>query len=214
MRKPRTGCPDRDRAVIVGVALTFRLVDPFPAFAVFAFQTRRALGAAGLARTTIASPAGPQVVFRGAAAPVMVLLHGAGDQARDVVARSCLGWSGTHALLVPDLAGHGDRHLRPWGRSRCRCCSTASRRDPGGRGRATGHGGRQLARCVAGDAGWRTGPPESGRAGRPSSTCGADQGAERAKPAARDPGRGPRADEPVCADPGTARESRTGCSTT
>ena len=94
-------------AVIVGVAATFAWWFRYRPFAVFAFQTRRALGAAGLSRTTVESAAGPQVVFRGGSGPVLVLLHGAGDQAG--------GWSRVvgglvkaHTLVVPDLAGHGD----------------------------------------------------------------------------------------------------------
>ena len=73
---------------------------------VFAWQTRLALRGAGLTRTTVDSPAGPQVVFAGGTGPAIVLLHGAGDQAGtwfkvapDLVKK--------HRLIVPDLAGHG-----------------------------------------------------------------------------------------------------------
>jgi len=93
-------------AVIVGVALTFAWWIRFRPFAVFAFQTRRALGAAGLERGTVASPIGEQVVFRGGSGPVLVLLHGAGDQA-GTWSRIAPTLVKTHTLVVPDLAGHG-----------------------------------------------------------------------------------------------------------
>jgi pimeloyl-ACP methyl ester carboxylesterase len=93
--------------LVVAVAATFAWWIRFRPFAVFAFQTRRALGAAGLERGTVASPIGAQVVFRGGSGPVLVLLHGAGDQA-GTWSRVVPGLVKTHALLVPDLAGHGD----------------------------------------------------------------------------------------------------------
>jgi len=94
-------------AVIVGVAATFAWWFRYRPFAVFAFQTRRALGAAGLERGTVDSPAGAQVVFRGGSGPLLVLLHGAGDQAGSW-SRVAPGLLKTHALVIPDLAGHGD----------------------------------------------------------------------------------------------------------
>jgi pimeloyl-ACP methyl ester carboxylesterase len=92
--------------VVAGLAVAAGWWIRYRPFAVFAFQTRRVLGAAGLARSAVASPVGEQVVFRGGSGPTLVLLHGAGDQAGT--------WSGVvpglvkiHTLVVPDLAGHG-----------------------------------------------------------------------------------------------------------
>jgi pimeloyl-ACP methyl ester carboxylesterase len=75
--------------------------------AVFAFQTRMALRAAGLRRTAVDTPAGRQTVFVGGSGPVLVLLHGAGDNAGTwfhVVPELVR----SHTVIAPDLAGHGD----------------------------------------------------------------------------------------------------------
>jgi len=73
---------------------------------IWAWGTRRSLLHSGLKRMTVASPAGPQTAFVGGSGPVLVLLHGVGDQAGT--------WAGVvpalikdHTLVVPDLAGHG-----------------------------------------------------------------------------------------------------------
>jgi pimeloyl-ACP methyl ester carboxylesterase len=74
--------------------------------AVYALMNNRALASAGLARTTVPSPLGPQSVWIGGNGPTLVLLHGAGDSAGT--------WSSivgkltpTYRLVIPDLAGHG-----------------------------------------------------------------------------------------------------------
>jgi pimeloyl-ACP methyl ester carboxylesterase len=75
--------------------------------AAYAAAGRRALGKAGLTKEAVASPAGPQNAFRGGSGPLVVLLHGAGDQAAAwslVVPKLLPG----RTLVVPDLAGHGD----------------------------------------------------------------------------------------------------------
>ena len=91
--------------VLAGIAVF--LVARARPLATYAASGRRALRSAGLAKVTVPSPAGPQAVFRGGSGPVLVLLHGAGDQAAawSLVAPKLL--SG-HTLVVPDLAGHGD----------------------------------------------------------------------------------------------------------
>lgn len=73
---------------------------------VLEWSSRRALAKAGLASAAVASPAGPQVVWRGGQGPVLVLLHGAGDQA-GTWARVARNLAGEYTLVVPDLAGHG-----------------------------------------------------------------------------------------------------------
>ncbi len=75
--------------------------------AMYAASGRRALLSAGLSKSAIPSPVGPQTVFKGGSGPVLVLLHGAGDQAAawSIVAPKLLPG---RTLVVPDLAGHGD----------------------------------------------------------------------------------------------------------
>ncbi|MEP0774315.1 MAG: alpha/beta hydrolase [Acidobacteriota bacterium] len=73
---------------------------------VLEWSSRRALARAGLAASTVDSPAGPQVVWRGGEGPTLVLLHGAGDQA-GTWARVARELTGQYTLVIPDLAGHG-----------------------------------------------------------------------------------------------------------
>jgi pimeloyl-ACP methyl ester carboxylesterase len=74
---------------------------------VWAWGTRRALVRAGLKQVHVPTSVGPQTAFVGGAGPVLVLLHGAGDQAGtwSRVAPSLLK---RYTLVIPDLAGHGD----------------------------------------------------------------------------------------------------------
>lgn len=73
---------------------------------VLEWSSRRALVKAGLAASTVDSPAGPQMVWRGGGGPTLVLLHGAGDQAGTWV-RVAGELAGQYTLVIPDLAGHG-----------------------------------------------------------------------------------------------------------
>lgn len=74
---------------------------------VWVWANRRALASAGLKKLSVPSPAGPQTVFVGGSGPVLVLLHGAGDQAATWahVVPSLLK---RYTLVIPDLAGHGE----------------------------------------------------------------------------------------------------------
>ena len=74
--------------------------------AVLAWGGRQALKRCGLRRTSVPSPAGPQNVFVGGSGPVLVLLHGAGDQAA-TWARVAPALVSRYTLVIPDLAGHG-----------------------------------------------------------------------------------------------------------
>ena len=73
---------------------------------VFAWQTRAALRTAGLRKVHVAAPAGEQTVFVGGHGPVVMLLHGAGDNAGTWF-KMVPQLVGSHTLVVPDLAGHG-----------------------------------------------------------------------------------------------------------
>ena len=74
---------------------------------VFAWGARRSLGRAGLKKVVVRTPFGPQTAFVGGSGPVLVLLHGAGDQAGTWfhVAPSL---ARRYTLVIPDLAGHGE----------------------------------------------------------------------------------------------------------
>ena len=91
--------------VLAGLAVF--LVARMRPLAMYAASGRRALLSAGLKKAVVASPVGPQTFFRGGSGPVLVLLHGAGDQAAawSIVAPKLLPG---RTLVVPDLAGHGD----------------------------------------------------------------------------------------------------------
>jgi pimeloyl-ACP methyl ester carboxylesterase len=93
-------------AVLVLVTVALFLWARLRPLAAYAAAGRRTLAKAGLAKSAVPSPAGPQTVFAGGGGPVLVLLHGAGDQASAwslVVPKLLPG----RTLVVPDLAGHG-----------------------------------------------------------------------------------------------------------
>ena len=69
-------------------------------------SSRRSLARAGLKRRWVPSPAGRQLAFTGGSGPLLVLLHGAGDQA-GTWARVAPALLQRHTLIIPDLAGHG-----------------------------------------------------------------------------------------------------------
>jgi pimeloyl-ACP methyl ester carboxylesterase len=93
-------------ALLVLAVLTGLWLFRFRPLTLYAWTTRSALSRAGLHKVTVSSPAGPQLVWTGGHGPVLVLLHGAGDQAGtwfEVVPQLVRD----HTLIVPDLAGHG-----------------------------------------------------------------------------------------------------------
>jgi pimeloyl-ACP methyl ester carboxylesterase len=73
--------------------------------AFFASLERRALEKAGFVPSVMKSPSGPMTVWEAGQGPVIVLLHGAGDQAGawSVVAPQL---AGKYRVLIPDLPGH------------------------------------------------------------------------------------------------------------
>jgi len=94
-------------ALLVMAALAGGLFVWLRPLTVFEWMERRALRNAGLARLEVDTPAGRQVAFVGGTGPVVVLLHGAGDQAGtwSVVAPRLVS---SCSVIAPDLAGHGD----------------------------------------------------------------------------------------------------------
>jgi pimeloyl-ACP methyl ester carboxylesterase len=93
-------------ALLVLAAIVVFLIARMRPLAMYTASGRRALVSAGLVKSAVPSPAGPQTFFRGGSGPVLVLVHGAGDQAAawSIVAPKLLPG---RTLVVPDLAGHG-----------------------------------------------------------------------------------------------------------
>jgi pimeloyl-ACP methyl ester carboxylesterase len=90
-------------AVLLGVAGWLLLKRPLW---VWTAGTRRSLRGSQLKRVIVPSPVGPQTVFVGGAGPLLVLLHGAGDQA-GTWAKVAPSLVQRYTLVIPDLAGHG-----------------------------------------------------------------------------------------------------------
>lgn len=68
---------------------------------------RLTLRASGFEHASVDAPRGPVGYFRAGRGPLLVFLHGANDQA-GTWARVAPSFTGTHRVVVPDLAGHGD----------------------------------------------------------------------------------------------------------
>ncbi len=87
--------------------IVFSVVSFLRPVATTAWSRRVARRRAGLRKTKLTTTVGEQVVWHGGAGPLLVLLHGAGDQAGT--------WNGVapelkrhFQLVLPDLAGHGE----------------------------------------------------------------------------------------------------------
>ena len=90
-------------AVLIGLLISFYL-RPLAAFVWF---RRFALLRSGLQKARIATSVGKQTVWYGGSGPLLVLLHGAGDQA-GTWNRVVPELKPRFRLLIPDLAGHGE----------------------------------------------------------------------------------------------------------
>ncbi|HKI10972.1 MAG TPA: alpha/beta fold hydrolase [Candidatus Acidoferrum sp.] len=107
-------------AVKFGLLLVFAATAALVVFLILLFRRplamtvwlrRNALRRAGLRKTKLTTSAGEQIVWHGGAGPLLVLLHGAGDQAGT--------WNKVapelrrhFQLVIPDLAGHGESDPR------------------------------------------------------------------------------------------------------
>ena len=68
---------------------------------------RNRLRRAGFAKSSVETSVGPQIVWRGGSGPLLVLLHGAGDQAGSWH-KVAADLARKYSLVIPDLAGHGE----------------------------------------------------------------------------------------------------------
>jgi pimeloyl-ACP methyl ester carboxylesterase len=97
--------------ILVGLVVGTMLWVYLRPLSVYAWMGRRTLRAVKVADVAVETPAGRQRAFVGGSGPVLVLLHGAGDQA-GAWSRVVPALVRTHSLIVPDLAGHGESEPR------------------------------------------------------------------------------------------------------
>ncbi len=91
--------------VVVLAAGTF-LVWRYP-LAIFNQQNRRDLLKGGFVKSSVSTQAGQQVVFEKGSGPVLIFLHGAGDQAGSW-SKAAPQFSDKYHVVVLDMAGHGE----------------------------------------------------------------------------------------------------------
>jgi pimeloyl-ACP methyl ester carboxylesterase len=97
--------------ILVGLVMGSVLWVYLRPLSVYAWMGRRTLRAVKLAEVAVDTSAGRQAAFVGGSGPVLVLLHGAGDQA-GTWSRLAPQLARSYTLIVPDLAGHGDSEPR------------------------------------------------------------------------------------------------------
>jgi pimeloyl-ACP methyl ester carboxylesterase len=103
-------------SITVGALVAAALLAPLVAFwrrplAAFGWLSRRSLARAGLRQQFVDTSVGRQSLFVGGTGRLVVLVHGAGDQA-GTWARVVPALLPSVRLIVPDLAGHGDSDPR------------------------------------------------------------------------------------------------------
>jgi pimeloyl-ACP methyl ester carboxylesterase len=74
---------------------------------VFNRLNRRALAKAGFTKTHVSSPIGEQTVWTNGSGPVLVFLHGLGDNAGSW-SKVAPQFTGQYRVVIPDLAGHAE----------------------------------------------------------------------------------------------------------
>ena len=93
-------------AVAIGLTVFLILLFMRP-LAMTVWLRRNALRRAGLRKAKLTSADGKQIVWHGGSGPLLVLLHGAGDQA-GTWNKVALELKRRFQLVIPDLAGHGE----------------------------------------------------------------------------------------------------------
>ena len=92
--------------LVIAIAVSVYVVWRYP-MAVFNTLNRHALASAGFVKVRVPSPAGEQTVLRAGSGPVVILLHGLGDQA-GTWSKTAGSLTATHTVVAVDLAGHGE----------------------------------------------------------------------------------------------------------
>jgi len=94
---------------VVAALIVFFILCFLRPIATTVWLRRSALRRAGLRKTKLTTTVGEQIAWHGGSGPILVLLHGAGDQAGT--------WNKVapelkrhFQLIIPDLAGHGESH--------------------------------------------------------------------------------------------------------
>jgi len=96
---------------VLGALLAFCILFFLRPLATTFWLRRSALRRAGFQKTKISTTVGEQTVWYAGAGPLLVLLHGAGDQAGTWY-RVAPELKRYFQLVIPDLAGHGDSQPR------------------------------------------------------------------------------------------------------
>ncbi len=79
--------------------------------AVFNALNRHALASAGFVKQSVSAPVGEQTFFRAGSGPVVILLHGLGDQA-GTWSKVAGSLTANYTVVAVDLAGHGESQPR------------------------------------------------------------------------------------------------------
>jgi len=95
----------------VAALIVFSIVFYLRPIATTVWFRRAALRRAGFLRTEVTTTVGRQIVWRGGGGPLLVLLHGAGDQAGTWY-RVAPELKRRFELVIPDFAGHGESEPR------------------------------------------------------------------------------------------------------